>query len=194
VWIADQAEPRDPFRIALTGGGTVRPVYERLAELELDWGSWHVWWSDERLVPPEHEDSNERLARDALLAHVPIPEDQVHPLRSQEVALPERLDLVLLGIGPDGHTGSLYPGHDEELADRGPIVHVPEPGWPPPHPRLSFSLAYLNAQPLAAYLVAGEGKREVLARVLAGDESLPAARVSAAETVVLADEAAAPLS
>ena len=194
MWIADQAEPRDPFRIALTGGGTVRPVYERLAELELDWGSWHVWWSDERLVPPEHEDSNERLARDALLAHVPIPEDQVHPLRSQEVALPERLDLVLLGIGPDGHTGSLYPGHDEELADRGPIVHVPEPGWPPPHPRLSFSLAYLNAQPLAAYLVAGEGKREILARVLAGDESLPAARVSATETVVLADEAAAPLS
>ena len=194
MWIADQAEPRDPFRIALTGGGTVRPVYERLAELELDWGSWHVWWSDERLVPPEHEDSNERLARDALLAHVAIPEDHVHPLRSQKVELPERFDLVLLGIGPDGHTGSLYPGHDEELADRGPIVHVPEPGWPPPHPRLSFSLTYVNAQPLAAFVVAGEGKREILARVLAGDESLPAARVDAAETVVLADEAAAPLS
>jgi 6-phosphogluconolactonase len=169
-------------------------VYERLAELELDWGSWHVWWSDERLVPPEHEDSNERLARDALLAHVAIPEDHVHPLRSQKVELPERFDLVLLGIGPDGHTGSLYPGHDEELADRGPIVHVPEPGWPPPRPRLSFSLTYVNAQPLAAFVVAGEGKREILARVLAGDESLPAARVDAAETVVLADEAAAPLS
>ncbi|HZB86337.1 MAG TPA: 6-phosphogluconolactonase [Gaiellaceae bacterium] len=192
--MADQAGPRDPFRIALTGGGTIGPVYERLSELELRWGSWHVWWSDERLVPPEHEDSNERLARDALLAHVPIPEEQVHPLRSHEVELPERFDLVLLGIGPDGHTASLYPGHQEELADPGPIIHVPEPGWPPPHPRLSFSLAYLNAQPLAAFLVEGEGKREILARVLAGDESLPAARVDAAETVVLADEAAAPLS
>ena len=169
-------------------------MYERLAGLDLDWGSWHVWWSDERLVPPEHEDSNERLAREALLARVPIPEEQVHPLRSQEVELPERLDLVLLGIGPDGHTGSLYPGHDGELADPGPVVHVPEPGWPPPHPRLSFSLAYVNAQPLAAFLVAGEGKREILARVLAGDESLPAARVRAAQTVVLADAAAAPLS
>ena len=169
-------------------------MYERLSELELRWGSWHVWWSDERLVPPEHEDSNERLARYALLAHVPIPEEQVHPLRSQEVELPERFDLVLLGIGPDGHTASLYPGHQEELADPGPIVHVPEPGWPPPHPRLSFSLAYLNAQPLAAFLVEGEGKREILARVLAGDASLPAARVDATETVVLADEAAAPLS
>ena len=169
-------------------------MYERLSELELRWGSWHVWWSDERLVPAEHEDSNERLARDALLAHVPIPEEQVHPLRSQEVELPERFDLVLLGIGPDGHTGSLYPGHEEELADPGPIIHVPEPGWPPPHPRLSFSLAYLNAQPLAAFLVEGVGKREILARMLAGDESLPAARVDAAETVVLADEAAAPLS
>ncbi len=168
-------------------------MYERLSALELRWSSWQVWWSDERLVPPEHEDSNERLAREALLARVPIPEAQIHPLRSQEVELPTRFDVVLLGIGPDGHTGSLYPGHDEELAERGPIVHVPEPGWPPAHPRLSFSLAYVNAQPLAAFLVAGEGKREILARVLAGDESLPAARVRAAQTVVLADEAAAPV-
>jgi 6-phosphogluconolactonase len=63
---------------------------------------------------------------------------------------------------------------------------------PPPHPRLTFSLAYLNAQPLAAFLVGGAGKREILARMLAGDDSLPAARVRAAWTVVLADEAAAP--
>jgi 6-phosphogluconolactonase len=71
-------------------------------------------------------------------------------------------------------------------------VHVTVPGLEPPHPRLSFSLPYLNAQPLVAFLVAGEEKREPLARVLAGDESLPAARVHAAETVVLSDAAAAP--
>jgi 6-phosphogluconolactonase len=166
-------------------------VYERLAELELDWSSWNVWWSDERLVPPEHEDSNERLARDALLTRVPIPEEQIHPLRSVDVVLPQRFDLVLLGIGADGHTGSLYPGHEDELADPGPIVHVPEPGMPPPHPRLTLSLTHLSSQPLVAFLVAGSGKRDVLARMLSGDESIVAARVRAKETVVLADEAAA---
>jgi 6-phosphogluconolactonase len=176
----------------LTGGSTPRPVYERLAGLDLDWPSWHVWWSDDRVVPPDHPDSNERLAREALLSRVPVPEEQIHPLRSLDVALPEAFDLVLLGIGSDGHTASLFPGHDAELADPGPLVDVPVPGLPPPHPRISFSLAYLNAQPLVAFLVAGEGKRDLLARILAGDESLPAARVHAPETVVLCDAAAAP--
>jgi 6-phosphogluconolactonase len=132
------------------------------------------------------------LARETLLRRVSIPEEQVHPLRSPDLELPEAFDLVLLGVGADGHTASLYPGHEEELAAAGPIVHVPQPGMPPPHPRLTFSLAYLNAQPLVAFLVAGAGKREILARMLAGDESLPAAGVRAARTVVLADEAAAP--
>jgi len=109
-----------------------------------------------------------------------------------DVELPGRFDLVLLGIGPDGHTASLYPGHEEELAEPGPLVYVPDPGMPPPRPRLTFSLAYLNAQPLVAFLVVGEAKRDVLARVLAGDETLPAARVRAGETLVLADEPAAP--
>ena len=181
-----------PFRIALTGGSTPGAAYELLAGLELDWGAWHVWWSDERLVPPDHPDSNERLARRTLLDRILVPEGQIHPLRSADVPLPETFDLVLLGVGADGHTASLYPGHERELAEAGPIVHVPEPGMPPPHPRLTFSLAYLNAQPLVAFLVGGAGKREILARMLAGDEALPAARVSAARTVVLADEAASP--
>lgn len=166
-------------------------MYERLAEEELAWSSWHVWWSDERAVPPDHPDSNERLAREALLSKVPIPEEQIHPLRSTDVELPERFDLVLLGIGPDGHTASLYPGRPELEASE-PIAYVPEPGWPPPHPRYTFTLRLLNAGPTVAFLVAGADKRDVLARVLAGDESLPAARVRAPETVMVADEAAAP--
>jgi 6-phosphogluconolactonase len=167
-------------------------VYERLAEVDLDWPSWHVWWSDERLVPPDHPNSNERMAREALLSRVPIPESQIHSLRSLDVPLPGSFELVLLGVGHDGHTASLYPGHEEELADIGPLVYVPVPGLEPLHPRITFALSYINAQPLVALIVGGEDKREILARILAEDESLPAARVRARETVVLTDEAAAP--
>jgi 6-phosphogluconolactonase len=172
----------------LTGGSTVGSVYERLAESELDWPNWHVWWSDERDVSPDDDRSNEKLAREKLLSRVSVPEEQIHPLRSTEVDLPERFDLILLGIGPDGHTASLFPDRPE-LEATDPIVYVPEAGWEPYVPRYSFSLPLLNAGPTVAFIVGGEQKRDVLARVLAGDGSLPAARVHAPETIVLADEA-----
>jgi 6-phosphogluconolactonase len=165
-------------------------VYQQLAQRDLDWANWHVWWSDERDVPPDDDRSNEKFAREKLLSTVSVPEEQIHPLRSTEVELPERFDLILLGIGPDGHTASLFPGRPE-LEATDPIVYVPEAGWEPYVPRYSFSLALLDAGPKVAFIVGGEGKRDVLARVLAGDESLPAARVHAPETVVLADEASA---
>jgi 6-phosphogluconolactonase len=164
-------------------------VYERLAERDLGWAEWRVWWSDERDVPPDDELSNERLARDTLLSKVAVPEEQIHPLRSTDVELPERFDLILLGIGPDGHTASLFPGRPELEATE-PIVYVPEAGWEPRVPRYSFTMPLLNGGPTVAFIVGGEGKRDILARVLAGDESLPAARVRAPETYVLADKAA----
>ena len=160
-----------------------------MAERELDWPNWHLWWSDERDVPPHDELSNEKLARDTLLSKVPVPEGQIHPLRSLDVELPERLDLILLGIGPDGHTASLFPGRPE-LESTDPVVYVPEAGWEPYVPRYTFTLPLLNAGPAVAFIVGGESKAEILARVLAGDESLPAARVRAPETYVLADRAA----
>jgi 6-phosphogluconolactonase len=166
-------------------------VYERLAGLELDWSRWHVWWSDERDVPPDDERSNERLARQTLLSHVPIPEDQIHPLRSTDVELPDRFDVVLLGIGPDGHTASLFPGH-RELDATEPVVYVPEAAQPPYVPRYSFSLALINSARCAALMVAGEDKADIAARVLDGDPSLPAARVAAEQTTLLADSLAVP--
>src|SRR6185295_19314104 len=92
-WIAGRAGTGE-FRIALTGGSMVGRVYEQLAQRDLDWPNWHVWWSDERDVPPDSELSNEKLARDTLLSKVAIPEEQVHPLRSADVELPERFDLI----------------------------------------------------------------------------------------------------
>jgi 6-phosphogluconolactonase len=190
-WIAGRASAFSPFRIALAGGGTPQEVYERLAELDLDWASWHVWWSDEREVPPDHEDSNERMARRALLDRVPVPEEQLHPLRAADAQLPDRFDLVLLGVGPDGHCASLFPG-DPALEATEPVVRVPEPGLPPKHPRLTFTYSVLNDARATAFLVGGEAKREIAERVLAGDETLPAARVRAPLTIWLTDEAAAP--
>ena len=132
-FIAEEAAAAgDPFRIALAGGSTPRTVYEGLSRLPLDWASWHVWWSDERMVPPDHPDSNERMAREALLSRVPIPESQVHPFRSPDIELPDRFDLVLLGIGPDGHTASLFPG-DPALEATDPIVQVVRPDHPGSH-------------------------------------------------------------
>ena len=128
------------------------------------------------------------MAREALLGRVPIPGPQVHPLRTPDVELPGRFDLVLLGIGADGHTASLFPGDPVLEVTNRPVVRVERPD----HPRLTLTYPVIDGARVVAFLVAGADKREILACVLAGDRSLPAARVRAEETYVLADTAAAP--
>jgi 6-phosphogluconolactonase len=187
-----------PRSLALAGGSTPRPVYERLAAAALPWSEIDVWFGDERCVPPDDPDSNYRMAHEALLAHVAA---RVHRMPGETCdalayereltrvygdGVP-RLDLALLGLGDDGHTASLFPG-DPALEERDRLVaHVQRAD----HARLTLTLPVLSAASVAIFLVAGERKREPLRRLLAGDRAIPAACVDAARVVVFADRAAA---
>ncbi len=186
-----------PRTLALAGGATPRPVYARLVEAPLPWREIDVFFGDERCVPPDDPDSNYRMALESLLAHVPA---RVHRMHGEtcdalgyERALADvfgpgvpRFDLLILGLGDDGHTASLFPG-DAALEDRSHLVTRVDR---PDHPRLTLTLPVLSAASVAMFLVAGERKREPLRRLLDGDLEIPAARVAAAQVVVYADRAA----
>jgi 6-phosphogluconolactonase len=159
-----------------------------------------VFFGDERCVPPDDPDSNFRMANEALLSKVAA---RIHPMYDcdadayeaelravfGDVAVPS-IDLNFLGIGDDGHTASLFPGKPAlDVTDRW-VVDVPEPGMPPPLPRLTLTFPVHNASKLAVFLVDGEKKRERLRQLMA-DEDIPAARVHPQRVVVLADRAAA---
>jgi 6-phosphogluconolactonase len=214
--IESAVRERGACYLALAGGETPRGCFETLARPPLrestPWGRCFVYWSDERFVPLDDPASNYRMAREALLDRVAIPGEQIFPAPvgapSPKAAaegyarelerLPRskngwpRFDLILLGMGEDGHTASLFPG-DPALEERQATVAAVRGSKPPPD-RLTFTLPVLNAARLVIFLVQGEGKREALARVLRRDRALPAARVEPVEGEVrfLVDRAAAP--
>ena len=184
---AQAVRDRQRFVVALAGGSTPRRTCELLAQSpcspRVNWPAVHVFWSDERCVPPDHDLSNERMARRTLLDRVPIPPDQVHPFRCQgdpeKAALdyesllirffgpsPPRFDLVLLGLGRDGHTASLFP-HTRALASTGRWTASVSLREIPP-PRVTFSPALINHARAVLFLVAGVDKAHVLAEVLEG--------------------------
>ena len=201
--ITAAARERGACYLALAGGETPRGCYEALARPPLresvPWARGFVYWSDERLVPIDDPASNYRMAREALLDRVPIPKEQVFPApvdAPNPLAAAERyardfdrvpkgrgdwprFDLILLGMGEDGHTASLFPG-DPVLEETTATVRAVRGSKPPPD-RLTFTLPVLNAARLVLFLVQGEGKREALARVLRRDRALPAARVEPVE-------------
>lgn len=188
------------FRLVLAGGTTPIAAYRLLAGEPTDWGAWEVWFGDERCLPPGDPERNSRAAREALLDQVPIPPDRLHPIPAElgpetaaavySATLAEALpfDLVLLGMGEDGHTASLFPGRP--VADGALAVPVRDAPKPPPE-RVSLTPLALGQCREMLVLATGAGKREAVARWRAGAD-LPVARAAAAgRALVLLDRDAA---
>lgn len=200
---AFHARQNDHFSVALSGGGTARRCYERLADVgatQIDWWKVDVYWGDERCVALDDPDSNYRLGREALLERVGAV-DANYPMRCEEGADPYhlrlgevgRLDVVHLGLGPDGHTASLFPGSPALEADPGRLVVMNEdPKGNNPHPRMTLTFAGIARAHLVLITVSGEEKAEAMAAVHRGDD-VPASRVQAERVVWLVDPAAASL-
>src|SRR3954466_14970679 len=163
--------PNDGYSIALSGGDTARRCYERLADAagtQIDWWKVDVYWGDERCVPPDDENSNYRLARTALLDRVGAA-NATYPMRCEEgadayqlrVGELGRFDLVHLGLGPDGHTASLFPESEALRADPGRLVMINEdPLGHNPHPRMTLTFEGIRRARLAVVTVKGASKAE----------------------------------
>ena len=196
--------------VVLTGGSSPKRAYELAAGRGVDWSGATVWFGDERCVPPDHEWSNYAMADAALLAKLD-PRPTVHRMEGElgpeagaggyealireHVGAEPRWDLLLLGLGPDAHTASLFPSKlEKDVTDR-LAVGVPEAGMEPQVPRISLTVPALNSASRVVFLVTGESKREAVRRAFVdGDPASPAARVRppAGELTVLLDPAAAP--
>ncbi len=181
-------EDRGRFTVALAGGSTPKTAYELLARDhtdEVDWSNVHVFYGDERSVPPEHEDSNYRMSKEALLDHVQVasvhrmqgelPPEQAAKSYEEELREffgdedPPVMDLIMLGIGGDGHTASLFPNTPalkvtDRLATENPVEKLNTV-------RITLTAPTINAARTVTFLVAGEDKSEALQQILEGDGS-----------------------
>jgi 6-phosphogluconolactonase len=170
---------REGGSIVLTGGSTPRRAYELAAAIEPDWSRVELWWGDERCVPPEHRDSNYGMAKAALLDRLEVPPLAVHRMlgelgKDAGAEAYERelghaaLDLVLLGLGPDGHVASLYP-NQATLDERDRRVVGAEAHLEPFVDRITLTLPALDGGGEVLFLVAGEDKADAVARAFAGE-------------------------
>lgn len=189
------------FAVALSGGSTPQGLYHRLAaepfRTRVEWPRVHAFWGDERCVPPDDPASNYRMAWQALLEHVPIPSEHIHRIRGEAKPVPAaeeyertlrqffgapegppaprhgaRFDLVLLGLGPDGHTASLFPGDPAVLEVERWVLAVEAPILPPR--RVTLTPVVLRAARQVMFLVFGKEKAPALRHALAAD--IPAGR------------------
>jgi 6-phosphogluconolactonase len=196
-----------PFRLALSGGSTPRLLYRLLADVTLPWDRLELYWGDERFVPWDDADSNYRMARDEWLSRIDAPASQIHPIptdttpedcaaRYEELLRgiadrrgPAFFDVVLLGLGADGHTASLLPNQpvlDERAHWVAPVLKGRD------EPRITLTYPALESSRAVAFLVTGAEKRDAVMRTREGDIHLPAARLEPkGETVWFLDDAAA---
>jgi len=176
--VATAIAGRGACALCLAGGRTPEPVYRALASASsIDWTRVDVFFGDERAVPPDHPDSNYRMVHRVLLSRVPVPAGQVHRMeaersdreaaaREYERSLPSRLDILVLGMGPDGHTASLFPG-SAALDERQRLV-VPVIGAKPPPERLTITPPVIEAARRVAVMATGEDKATMVGRAIEG--------------------------
>lgn len=162
---------RGRFLLVLAGGGTPKSVYALLRQAKADWAHWHIYYNDDRCLPTDHPDRNSLMAEQTWLDHVAIPKNQIHAIPAELgpiegakayaqtlAGLPE-FDLVLLGLGEDGHTASLFPGHAwDDSVDAFPVFDAPKP----PPERISISRARLSHAREVLFLVTGAGKQQAV--------------------------------
>ena len=196
---------RGSFILAVSGGHTPWVMLRELTREDVPWNALHVVQVDERVAPAGHPDRNLTHLRESLLAHAPLRPEQIYPMAVESADLnaacaqyaqtlqsiagsPPVLDLVHLGLGPDGHTASLVPG-DPVLEIKAADVAVT--GLYQGRRRMTLTYPILNRARCVLWLVTGSEKAEMLARLRSGDASIPAGRVRSKEGVILADRAAA---
>ncbi len=195
--VAEQAiEKRGMFHIVLAGGTTPEKTYEMLSLESSDWQHWHIWFGDERCLPRGHPDRNSLMIEQALTSKVPIPSEQIHVIPAEQgpVAAAEyyahlledivSFDMVLLGIGEDGHTASLFPGK-QYILDKTvlPIFDAPKP----PAERVSLSAEMLGQCAYLMFIITGKSKFDAVSRWQSGEE-LPVSMIHGIDkTEVLAD-------
>ncbi|PPD10255.1 MAG: 6-phosphogluconolactonase, partial [Methylotenera sp.] len=159
------------FLVVLAGGSTPKSVYQLLSQQKVDWANWHVFHNDDRCLPVDHVDRNSKMARDVWLNHVAIPQNQIHDIPTElgnvegAKAYVKTLngvrafDLVILGLGEDGHTASLFPNQViDNSADVVPVFDAPKP----PADRVTMSQNRLNNTHEVLFLVTGAGKQEAV--------------------------------
>ena len=180
-------DTKGQFSVVLAGGTTPQRLYQQLRQLDTEWRCWHIYYGDERLLPAGDPERNDAMADMAWLAHVPVPANQVHRVQAAssanaaaiayEATLQQAsgLDLVLLGLGEDGHTASLFPGAGTTTPDARLAVGIDDAPKPPPQ-RVSLTARCLSRGEKVWFIVSGEAKRPALQAWLRGDE-LPAATI-----------------